>query len=237
MMLSSLNRKLFSLVAVFLAATSCTSTDSQDDQSMEMEEPVEASAAGAEGDEPQVAAPEEAKPTVQSDSAVSSAVDPMSAPASVPASSVAPVTTPAANMVSSPRNDARVMYVKSDGVAMRESPDPKSKIVGKLKRGDHRLVTVDGDWARTEDGKFIALTGLTQRGVSRLKKDVKWSVGAKGPKAAAKKVNGDSSSKSADGTQRLPDHTKSSAKPSSGGVQRPGAEGATSDPGQAPAAK
>ena len=139
--------------------TACTSSN-EDDATLEMKEPVDA--APAESTVP------EAKP--------SSSVAVPQGPAAV----AAPVPGPLMN------TSRRVMYVKVDGAVLRENAEPKAKVVGKLEKGDHLLVTVEGDWARTDDGKFVSTKVLSDKGIGRGKKDAAWSGGVKHDPVAKK---------------------------------------------------
>ena len=141
--------------------TACTSSN-EDDATLEMKEPVDA--APAESTVP------EAKPS-------SSVAVPQS-----PAAVAAPVPGPLMN------TSRRVMYVKVGGAVLRENAEPKAKVVGKLEKGDHLLVTVEGDWARTDDGKFVSTKVLSEKGIGRGKKDAAWSGGVKHDPVAKKSV-------------------------------------------------
>jgi hypothetical protein len=138
---------------------------SENDDSMEAGEPVDAAAA------PDAKAPE--APTPPS-SSIAVPSDPAGQPA-VAAPSAAPLM----------KTGRRVMYVKVNGAVLRETADPKGKAVGKLDKGDHILVTVEGDWARTDDGKFISAKVLSDKGIGRGKKDAQWTGGSPGAAAPA----------------------------------------------------
>jgi hypothetical protein len=66
------------------------------------------------------------------------------------------------------------MYVKVDSAVLREQPEAKAKVVGTASQGDHFLVSVDGDWAKTEDGRYISMKVLSEKGVGRAKKSAEW---------------------------------------------------------------
>jgi hypothetical protein len=140
-------------------------SNSENDDSMEAGEPVDAAAA-----------PEEKSPEAPTPPASSIAVpsDPAGQPA-VAAPSAAPLM----------KTGRRVMYVKVNGAVLRETADPKGKALGKLDKGDHILVTVEGDWARTDDGKYISAKVLSDKGIGRGKKDARWSGGSPGAVAPA----------------------------------------------------
>jgi hypothetical protein len=191
---------IFALAAMTL--NSCTSKDSEDDASLQAEEPVAGSA-----DEAEVTSPP--------------AADPSQAAEAKPAASVAAETAThsatAAETAPSQVAVRRVMYVKFDGVAMREKPDSKSKKIGKLNRGDHVLVSIEGDWACTEAGKYIALKGLSERGVGPGKKEATWSGGGKPSEAPAatpdsSSVSAPTVSKQSEPARKLPKKIKSSSK-------------------------
>lgn len=101
-------------------------------------------------------------------------------PVSEPATSAAPPATVGGSAT------RRVMYVKANGTAVREKADAKSRVLSKLNRGDHILVTIEGDWAHTDEGGYIAMKGLSEKGIGRTKGSVRWSGGnsgaVKGPK-------------------------------------------------------
>ncbi len=89
----------------------------------------------------------------------------------------------------------RVLYVKSSGTAVREKPEANARILSKLDKGDHLLVDIQGDWARTEQGGYIAMKALSEKGIGRSKSAVRWSSGngdavkpKKAEKGAAKKA-------------------------------------------------
>jgi hypothetical protein len=187
-----------SLVAMCLA--SCSTNNSEDDASLQAEEPV---AAASESPESSSEPSTEASQSPEAKPATSVATD-----------TVAPAPTESVALQASAR---RVMYVKYDGVAIREKADAKSKRLGKLKKGDHVLVTLEGEWARTDDGKFIAIKGLSERGVGPSKKEATWSSGGKPADASLATPSPSSSSNSgaskpAEPAQKLPKKTKSSTK-------------------------
>ena len=111
---------------------------------------------------------------------------------SAPAESLKPAADSTAPMMMN--TSRRVMYVKANGTAVREKAEPKAAVVRKLDRGDHILVTIEGDWARTDDGKYIAVKSLSEKGIGRGKKDASWSAGnpseaaVKGTKKSAAKA-------------------------------------------------
>jgi hypothetical protein len=141
------------------------SSSSQDDASLEAQEPVDA--------EPQLA---EQNPPAGSEQTAADA-----APASEPASEAAPVTPPASESPGSGTvmNTARrVMYVSVDNAVMREKPEQKSKIVGKASKGDHFLVAIEGDWAKLDSGVYMSVKVLSEKAVGRPKKEAAWAQGA-----------------------------------------------------------
>lgn len=74
-----------------------------------------------------------------------------------------------------PMNSSRrVLYVKVGGAKIFDKAGGGS-VVGKLKKGDHMLVNVEGDWARTDDEKFISMKNLSSKGVGRAKPAAAWS--------------------------------------------------------------
>ena len=188
--------KILAVVTLTVFYVASCSTKSEDDASLEENEPVEASAEKVPADSsgsPSAAAPEapEAKPAES---------------VAAPAASGAPGES-SASMASSAR---RVMYVKSNGVAMREKAEPNAKVVGKLGKGDHILVTIEGEWARTDDGKFISMKSLSEKGIGRAKKDASWSGGG----SSAEPVAAKASKSAAEPAKKLPRKTVSGGKKS-----------------------
>lgn len=138
---------------------SCSSD--QEETNLESPEPVTAE----ESSKPEPAAPVAAESTPSS-----------SAPeSSVPAEASAGQAAPAPAAVYQDATGRRVLYVKSNGAVLRERADAKSKVLGKLQKGDHFLVTIEGEWARTDDGKFISMQSLSDKGIGRSKKKSTWS--------------------------------------------------------------
>ena len=186
--------KFLAVVTLTVFYVASCSTKSEDDASLEEKEPVEASAEKVPADSsgsPSAPAAPEAKPA-------ESVAAPAASGASVESS---------ASMASSAR---RVMYVKSNGVAMREKAEPKAKVVGKLGKGDHILVTIEGEWARTDDGKFISMKSLSEKGIGRVKKDASWSGGV----SSAEPVAAKASESAAEPAKKLPKKTVSGGKKS-----------------------
>jgi hypothetical protein len=160
----TIKKQMLILGVLTVGGLTACSSGKQDDESMEMKEPVEA--APAEPGAP------EAKPS----SSVAAPQEPAAVAAPAPMPSVGPVMN----------TSRRVMYVKVDGAVLREKAEAKAKIVGKLEKGDHLLVTLEGDWAKTDDGKFISAKVLSEKGVGRGKKDASWSGGTKQDPATKK---------------------------------------------------
>ena len=186
--------KILAVVTLTVFYVASCSTKSEDDASLEENEPVEASAEKVPADSsgsPSAPAASEAIPA-------ESVAAPAASGASVESS---------ASMASSAR---RVMYVKSNGVAMREKAEPKAKVVGKLGKGDHILVTIEGEWARTDDGKFISMKSLSEKGIGRVKKDASWSGGG----SSAEPVAAKSAESAAEPAKKLPKKTVSGGKKS-----------------------
>ena len=166
-----ISKHLFKMQMIILATIMTVglygcSSSSQDDASLEAQEPVDA--------EPQLA---EQNPPAGSEQPAADAA-PASEPASAEAAPVPPPTSesPGSGMV---MNTARrVMYVRVDNAVMREKPEQKSKIVGKASKGDHFLVAIEGDWAKLDGGTYMSLKVLSEKAVGRPKKDAAWSQGA-----------------------------------------------------------
>lgn len=68
--------------------------------------------------------------------------------------------------------NAVVRYVKTKKCAVLDAPNGKA--VHHLSKGDHILVTIDGAWARTAEGQYIAAKHLTAQGVGRPRQPSRW---------------------------------------------------------------
>jgi hypothetical protein len=159
---------LFSVLFLSLAIQGCSSTE--DDASMESTEPVEAAPADAPSQEQPSA--EQAPP---SDESKSQAEAPPPALETPPSAAATPSKKAESEVSGNPMNTSRrVLYVKVDSAVLREQPEAKAKVVGTASRGDHFLVSVEGDWAKTEDGRYISMKVLSEKGVGRSKKAADW---------------------------------------------------------------
>lgn len=230
--------KMFlALAAVIVLNLASCSTNSEDDDILEAEDPVEATLdqSSASADSGEVIDPStapEAKPATS-----------IAAPSGATADSISAVTSedtaaPAAAGTYSGSVSRRVMYVKFDGVAMREAADGKSKIVGKLNKGDHLLVNIEGDWSRTDDGKFVKTKSLSEKGIGRGKKDASWSAGSSSEPAASSQPVKTTKAQKSMPPKKLPSKTKASSKTADAKAvsgATPASEG-SSDSGAAPAA-
>ncbi len=58
-----------------------------------------------------------------------------------------------------------VMYVRKNGTSVLSQPNGKAHAT--MDRGDHAVVTIEGQWARTASGQYIALGSLTRNSVGR----------------------------------------------------------------------
>lgn len=150
------------------------------------EEPVEAEADAEAGTTEEgtaeAAAPESPTPPTATAPATPESV--ATPPSSAVTTSESPTPTPTVGSFNTSR---RVMYVKVDGAVMREKPEPKAAVVGKLNKGDHMLVSMEGDWAKTVDGKYISVKVLSEKGIGRAKKDAAWSSGSPSSEPTSKK--------------------------------------------------
>jgi hypothetical protein len=147
-------------LALALAFNGCSSSG-EDDASLEVTEPVEAT--------PQDSTEATAQPPAPSDEQTPAQAEVQ------PSSALAVPAQPEAQSSGTVMNTSkRVLYVKVDSAVLREQADAKAKVVGKANRGDHFLVSVEGDWAKTEDGKYISMKVLSERGVGRQKKLADW---------------------------------------------------------------
>lgn len=159
------------MVISLLALQGCTSSD-EDDASLEATEPVEATPTESSETAAEVSAPAESIAPAPSDGALA---PPAEQPPAMP-TEVAPPKAPSTVEASGQLMDTsrRVLYVKVDTAVIREQPDAKAKVVGKAHRGDHFLVSIEGEWAKTSDGKFISMKVLSERAVGREKKPANW---------------------------------------------------------------
>jgi hypothetical protein len=135
-------------LALALAFNGCSSSG-EDDASLEVTDPVEA-------------APQDSAETTEQP------------PALVDSTAPVPAQPEAQSSGTVMNTSKRVLYVKVDTAVLREQADAKAKIVGKANRGDHFLVSIEGDWAKTEDGKYISMKVLSERGIGRQKKSADW---------------------------------------------------------------
>jgi hypothetical protein len=155
-----------------ICGLSACSTSGEDDASLEATDPVEASAE----QETQDGAAEALLAPTSEPGEVESKVETTPEQATEAVVTETPQIEPQSSgpMINTSK---RVLYVKVDTANMREQPDRKAKVVGKASRGEHFLVTIEGDWAKTEDGKYISMKVLSERGVGRVKKAADWGQG------------------------------------------------------------
>ncbi|MEI6833247.1 MAG: hypothetical protein WCL28_04575 [bacterium] len=147
-------------LALALAFNGCSSSG-EDDASLEVTEPVEAAPQDSAETTAQPPAPADAPAPAQAEAQASSA----------PAVPAQPEAQSAGTVMNTSK---RVLYVKVDTAVLREQADAKAKVVGKANRGDHFFVSVEGDWAKTEYGKYISMKVLSERGIGRQKKSADW---------------------------------------------------------------
>lgn len=187
------------LTLAFLSSyllVSCFSS-SEDDAALEAQEPTQA--------EPQkdMAATEDsgaADATIAPEAAVAPEAKPAESIAIHSASPASADPAHAANVL------RRVMYVKANGAVMREKPDAKSKVVRRLTKGDHFLVNIDGEWAKTDDGKYISMKSLSEKGIGRAKRGAAWTGGRPG-ESVAPPTSTDPTAKPVGTTKKLPSKT------------------------------
>ena len=166
-----LSRSAWQIGALAISVSLFNACSSGDSDS-ENVEPVEAGAAEGVGAEHEGAVP-----------------PPAAVPAPVQQEQIAaPIDTPAATTAPAIAGSAtrRVMYVKSSGTPVREKANSKAKILNKLNRGDHILVNIEGEWARLDQGGYIAMKGLSEKGIAPVKGAVRWSGGRPGAVKPAK---------------------------------------------------
>ena len=143
-------------LAVAEAADQTAAEESPDSSSAEPEAPANASP--SEGMEAGASA-EEVAPTDSSTS-----VDP-SAGQSVSSSASTSMLDPSGK---------RVLYVSANKAVMRDGPTESAKIIKKLRKGDHFLFSVEGEWAKTDEGGYVSMKNLSEKGVGRKKSKPKW---------------------------------------------------------------
>lgn len=166
-------------LALNFGLSGCSSSG-EDDASLEVTEPVEATP-----QEPAEATAQAPAPSnVAAEAATAAPVQPETPPSSAAAAPNQPELQGSGTMMNTSR---RVLYVKVDTAVLREQADTKAKIVGKANRGDHFLVSIEGDWAKTEDGKYISMKVLSERGVGRQKKLADWGQAQTQPEKPKKK--------------------------------------------------
>ena len=68
----------------------------------------------------------------------------------------------------------RVLYVSANKAVMRDGPTESAKIIKKLRKGDHFLFSVEGEWAKTDEGGYVSMKNLSEKGVGRKKSKPKW---------------------------------------------------------------
>ena len=101
-----------------------------------------------------------------------SATPPAAAAPATPAPEVATMpTTPTVN----PMTGGSVLYVKTNATDVKEQPNATARTVGKLQRGDHVYVTVEGAWAKVGDNKCVPTSSLTEQGVGRARSKAQWN--------------------------------------------------------------
>jgi len=77
--------------------------------------------------------------------------------------------------VSAPSDGSRIVrYVSAKSATLRDQPSSKGKKVGTATRGDHFLVTIQGQWAQTDDGKFIETKFLSEQPIGKKKRGAGW---------------------------------------------------------------
>jgi hypothetical protein len=225
MRLNSLAQRIMYIVVLFAGLSACSTTKNEDGADLEANEPAEA--------EPVAPVASEAKP----DAGAAVTTPPPSPATPAPESSSVAAGAPQVQAAAAPAvessapagapiNTARhVMYVKTDGAAIRDQPNAKAKIVGTLSKGDHLLVTLDGDWARTDDGTFISAKVLTDKGVGRVRRQAAWGTGGASDEAqvAPRRKSGGKKSTIKKASK------KSTGKPSATESSTPAADGGTGE--------
>ena len=84
-----------------------------------------------------------------------------------------PTPVPQSQGTSVDTTGATVWYVKSSATGVYDAPGGKQ--VASLRKGDHILVVVDGEWAKVHDGTWIRAKDLSQKPIGRTRpKAAKW---------------------------------------------------------------
>ncbi|MES2746320.1 MAG: hypothetical protein V4655_12890 [Bdellovibrionota bacterium] len=71
-----------------------------------------------------------------------------------------------------PMTGGRVHYVLNSGTSAYDKPS--GQVVKTYEKGDHPLVSADGEWVQTSDGVYLPNTSLTTKPVSRAKSPKAW---------------------------------------------------------------
>lgn len=81
---------------------------------------------------------------------------------------------PAASATGGVLTGATVQYVSAKVAPVYEKPDRSSQKVATLTRGDHILVVVEGEWAHTDDGRYIEAKHLSTKAIGKKKQPSRW---------------------------------------------------------------
>lgn len=186
-MLTAWMRKILFL-GLFAVALSCSSKEEEPQEPVTeegtdeaAEAPVEGSeAADAEAAEGNAATEEtvaEEAPavdaasteTAESAPAQEASVSPEASATAAPVAEAAPAPVAEAAVAD---GSQLVMYVKRSGTSVYSQPNGSATF--QLEKGDHVLITVEGQWARTPSGQFIKLSQLSQKSVGRDRTGGSW---------------------------------------------------------------
>lgn len=95
-------------------------------------------------------------------------------PAPVPETTNGAAVPPASAAAGPASGDQVVYYVKAVSVQAHAKPEAKSPVAGKFVKGDHFLATVEGDWARLSDGRYVPMKALSDKAVGRTARAAQW---------------------------------------------------------------
>jgi hypothetical protein len=182
---SKYRRQIIGLCGMIAGLQFITACSSDQQSNLQMEEPTQqgdADGDAADGEPDPESAPAAAGNDGE-DSAAEKALPPATEAPTADGRPTETIATPQAEKAPVAAGFSelrRVMYVKANKTALRASADKNAKAVGTLNRGDHILVNIEGEWARTDDGKYISMSQLSDKGIGRkAAKKAKWHSGKK----------------------------------------------------------
>lgn len=169
---------------LFLATTLQSCFSDGDETELETEEPTEEAAAEAADQTAGVETPESssAEPEAPANATPSEGMEAGASAQEVAptdgSSNVAPSAGQSASSSASPSmvdpSGKRVLYVSANKAVMRDGPTESANVIKKLRKGDHFLFSVEGDWAKTDEGGYVSMKNLSEKGIGRKKSKPKW---------------------------------------------------------------